>query len=146
LEAARRVEPSRPLLFIAHSLGGIVIKEVLRRSRGCEIYQSHLRNIYEFTTGIIFFGTPHGDADPRGLVQHTVEQLIRVEDFEAKGQVDNTFLPSMEQLKELRDQFGLMAREKCWTIYSFQEQYGHKALNSKKVGDSIIPSKNPKFL
>jgi hypothetical protein len=32
LEAKRRQAPNRALVFIAHSLGGILVKEVLRRS------------------------------------------------------------------------------------------------------------------
>jgi hypothetical protein len=138
LEAACRFEPSRPLLFIAHSLGGIVVKEALRRSRGCEMYQSHLRSIYKSTSGIIFFGTPHGGADPRGLIQHIAEKCIRAAGFLVNEQIINTLLPSSERLKELREEFGPMARQKKWIIYSFQEQYGVKALNGNKVRKSKI--------
>jgi len=142
LEAARRVEASRPLLFIAHSLGGIVVKEALRRSRGCETHQSHLRSIYEFSSGILFFGTPHGGADPRGLVLHIFEQVIRGIGFNVNDQIVNSLLPSAERLKELRDDFGPTARQRNWIIYSFQEQYGVTALGGKKVRYSTLTSQN----
>jgi hypothetical protein len=138
LETARRFDPSRPLLFIAHSLGGIVVKEALRRSRGCETYQCHLRGIYEYTSGIVFFGTPHGGADPRGLIQHIAEKCIRAAGFSVNEQIVNTLFPSSERLRELREEFGPMARQKNWIIYSFQEQYGIKAFNGNKVGDSTF--------
>ncbi|KAJ9668958.1 hypothetical protein H2201_000784 [Coniosporium apollinis] len=108
LEAERRSESSRPLLFIAHSLGGIVVKEALRRSRGCETYQNHIHTIYESTSGIIFFGTPHGGADPRGLLQHIAERVIRAAGFTVNEQIVNTLLPSSERLRELREEFGPM--------------------------------------
>ena len=142
LEAERRLEPLRPLLFIAHSLGGIVVKEALRRSRGCEMYQSQLRNIYESTSGIIFFGTPHGGADPRGLLQHIAEKVFRAAGFSVNEQIVNALVPSSERLRELREEFGPMARQKNWIVYSFQEQYGVKALNSNKVRNSTLSSRN----
>jgi len=138
LEAERRDEPSRPLLFVAHSLGGIVVKEALRRSRGCKTHQRHLHSIYNFTSGIIFFGTPHGGADPRGLIQHIFEQAIRAMGFKVNEQIVNTLLPSAERLKELRDEFAPMARQNNWTIYSFQEQYGVKVLSDKKATTSVF--------
>jgi hypothetical protein len=146
LEAERRSEPSRPLLFIAHSLGGIVVKEALRRSRGCEIYQSYLCSIYESTSGIIFFGTPHGGADPRGLIQHIAEKIIRAAGFSVNEQIVSTLLPSSERLRELREEFGPMARQRNWMIYSFQEQYGVKALNNNKVRNPTLPSRNANLI
>jgi hypothetical protein len=136
------MKSSRPLLFVAHSLGGIIIKEALRRSRGCISFQSHLHSIYEFTSGIIFFGTPHGSAGAQELVQCVLEQIIGVEGFKVNEQIVHAFLPSTEQLKELRVTFGEMAREKEWTIHSFQEQYGDKNTNSQKVRDSTVLSRN----
>ena len=47
---------SRPIFFIAHSLGGIVVKKVLIISKNrFEKYGS----IFESTRHLVFFGTPH---------------------------------------------------------------------------------------
>ncbi|KAN0072779.1 ankyrin repeat domain containing protein [Elaphomyces granulatus] len=43
-EELRRKEPLRPLL-VAHSLGGLVVKEALRKSRDCESVKPHLHNV-----------------------------------------------------------------------------------------------------
>ena len=133
LEAERRSQPSRPLVFVAHSLGGIVVKEALRRSRSFESHHNHLRRIYESTAAIMFFGTPHGGADPRGLLELIAEKLVRAAGLTVNEQIVNTLLPSSERLRELRDEFAPMARQNNWIIYSFQEQYGVQLLNGKKV-------------
>ncbi|KAL4963231.1 uncharacterized protein BDV14DRAFT_177008 [Aspergillus stella-maris] len=46
---------TRPIIFIAHSLGGIVVKEALVQAKLGHAYQS----IQAATYGIVFFGTPH---------------------------------------------------------------------------------------
>ena len=54
----------RPIIFVAHSLGGLVIKRALIYSS--EIRGSHterLRSIFISTYGILFLGTPHKGAD-----------------------------------------------------------------------------------
>ena len=132
LEAERRSHPLRPLVFVAHSLGGIVVKEALRRSHGFGSHHNHLRRIYESTVAILFFGTPHGGADPRGLLEHTAEKIVRATGFTVNEQIINTLLPTSERLKELRDEFAPMVRQNKWTIYYFQEQYGVQPLGGKK--------------
>ncbi|RDL41952.1 Uncharacterized protein BP5553_01931 [Venustampulla echinocandica] len=52
-------ENQRPIIFIAHSLGGIVVKQALVSAR----IESQYSPICEHTTGIIFFGTPHHGSD-----------------------------------------------------------------------------------
>jgi hypothetical protein len=135
LEAERRSEPSRPLIFVAHSLGGIIIKEVLRRSHSFQIYQSHLHEIYKSTIGVIFFGTPHSGADPRSLIHRIAEKVVQAAGWHFNEQVVQALLPTSERLRELRDEFSPMAHQKEWIIYSFQEQFGVPALNDKKVGE-----------
>ncbi|KAL8294204.1 hypothetical protein RB597_008036 [Gaeumannomyces tritici] len=55
-ERAGDTEP-RPLIFIAHSLGGLVCKWAMLRSRNNP--NPHLRQIFDCTKGIVFMGTPH---------------------------------------------------------------------------------------
>ena len=137
LEAERRLDASRPMLFIVHSLGGIVVKEMLRRASACHRGRSHLRAIFDSTIGIMFFGTPHGGADPRGILQHVVEKIIRI-GLSVNEQVVNALLPSSERLRELRDEFGPMIQEENWIIHSFQEQMGVRALGGQKVSMSLV--------
>ncbi|KAI1178457.1 hypothetical protein F4777DRAFT_537725 [Nemania sp. FL0916] len=47
----------RPLIIIAHSVGGLVAKQAILKSRGSA--DAHLRNLYDMIDGIIFLGTPH---------------------------------------------------------------------------------------
>jgi hypothetical protein len=128
LEASRREEPSRPILFVVHSLGGIVLKELLWRSSTCRRAQAHLKDVYDSTTGIIFFGTPHGEADPR----HTAQLVMKAMGYTINEQTVG-LLPSPERLRELRDAFVPMAHSQHWTIHSFQEQPDGEALNGHKV-------------
>jgi hypothetical protein len=130
LEADRRSEPLRPLLFIAHSLGGIVVKELLRRASRD---QKHLYTVFDSTIGIMFFGTPHGGADPLGFSQHILENIGKVLGWRVNKQVVDTLMPSSERLMELRDEFGPMAQEEGWIIHSFQEQIGISVLGGSKA-------------
>jgi len=80
----------------------------------------------------MFFGTPHEGADPQGILRHAAELVIKAIGFKVNEQIVNTLLPSSERLRELRDEFSPMAHERQWTIHSFQEQLGIKALNGHK--------------
>ena len=140
LEAERRMEPSRPVLFIAHSLGGIIVKQTLRRSSGCHVSQPHLRGVFDSTIGIMFFGTPHSGADPRGFLQRIAERAIKAAGFSFNEQIVNTLLPSAERLRELRDEFSPMAHQQNWMIYSFQEQLGVRYLSGCKVRIALYTS------
>ena len=54
----------RPIIFVAHSLGGLVVKRALIHSseiRGNNT--EHLRSVFVSTYGILFMGTPHRGSD-----------------------------------------------------------------------------------
>ena len=77
---------SRPLIFVAHSLGGLVCKTAILRSRNNA--DSHLRDIFDSLKGVIFLGTPHKGAwmaswakipaSGLGLVKSTNKKLLEV--------------------------------------------------------------------
>ncbi|KAL8366692.1 hypothetical protein RB595_010516 [Gaeumannomyces hyphopodioides] len=98
---------SRPLIFVAHSLGGLVCKEAILRSRNHP--ESHLRDIFDCTKGFIFMGTPHksswmavwGQIPARaiGLIKFTNKSLLEI--LETNDQC----------LKSIQDRFLDMVRE-----------------------------------
>ncbi|KAI9162719.1 putative sterigmatocystin biosynthesis P450 monooxygenase stcS [Paramyrothecium foliicola] len=62
----------RSLLFVAHSLGGIFLKEALRLAELSESPET--RDIVGFTTAVLFFGTPHrGDG-----IRRTLTDVVRL--------------------------------------------------------------------
>jgi hypothetical protein len=77
---------ARPLIFVAHSLGGLVCKKAILLSRNNP--EPHLRGIFEHAKGIIFMGTPHRgswaaywanmSASALGLVRSTNTSLLAV--------------------------------------------------------------------
>jgi hypothetical protein len=77
---------SRPIIFVAHSLGGLVCKKAILRSRNNP--DAHLRNIFNCTKGVIFMGTPHKgswiadwakiSAGALGLVKSTNKSLLEI--------------------------------------------------------------------
>ncbi|KAI0121807.1 hypothetical protein F4814DRAFT_406604 [Daldinia grandis] len=63
LEAARATYNDRPLMFICHSLGGIIVKRALVHSSVDRTYEM----IGKSTFGIAFFGTPHKGGNNAGI-------------------------------------------------------------------------------
>ena len=55
---------SRPIIFVAHSLGGILVKDAVVESRKFSQYSQNfrMRQVYEQCRAIFFFGTPHSGA------------------------------------------------------------------------------------
>ncbi|KAK6074292.1 hypothetical protein SCUP234_08342 [Seiridium cupressi] len=56
---------NRPLVFVAHSLGGLIVKRALIYST--ESPDSNIRRVEVLTGGIAFFGTPDDDIKPSSL-------------------------------------------------------------------------------
>lgn len=52
---ARRRDPHRPMVFIGHNLGGLIIARALNIAFS-ESISSHIRAA---SRGVVFFGTPH---------------------------------------------------------------------------------------
>lgn len=135
LEASRR-DPNqkcRPIVFIAHSLGGIVVKEALRKAQACQSLKPHLYGILKATSSIIFFGTPHGGADPRNSFHHILSASFQAVGNRVNPQIVDALMPDSERLKELREEFPVMCQEQNWLVYSFQEEYGLRALFGTQV-------------
>ncbi|KAI0475341.1 hypothetical protein GGR56DRAFT_508490 [Xylariaceae sp. FL0804] len=136
LEACRIQEPRRPLVFIAHSLGGILVKDLLRESKSYIVIQPDRSLIYQSTTHLLFFGTPHAGADPRNGFHRALTSIVEAAGFRANRDIMQTLMPGAERLVLLKHDFQAMIDERDWGIYTFQEDLAHPALGRKIVEDS----------
>ncbi|KAI9924003.1 hypothetical protein MW887_007461 [Aspergillus wentii] len=88
LRLERQGFENRPIIFIAHSLGGILVKEALVQAKLGEAYCS----IYTATFGIAFFGTPHRGS-PLARVGDVVAKVVRT----VLRNPSNTFLNALKK-------------------------------------------------
>ncbi|RYP18170.1 hypothetical protein DL765_004096 [Monosporascus sp. GIB2] len=59
LRIERKADPERQIVFIAHCLGGLIVKQALYVAR----VEKPFNAIFIATRGIVFFGTPHNGTD-----------------------------------------------------------------------------------
>jgi hypothetical protein len=57
---ANRVAPDRPLVFITHSLGGLIVKQMLRKAQDAS--NERRRRIGNLSRAVVFIATPHAGA------------------------------------------------------------------------------------
>ncbi|EFX04723.1 nb-arc and ankyrin domain containing protein [Grosmannia clavigera kw1407] len=98
---------SRPLIFVAHSLGGLVCKLAILRSRNNA--EDHLHGVFDCVKGVVFMGTPHRGAWMADWAKIPVSAL-------AVGKTANTKLLDILQrdnqlLESIQSDFVGMVRE-----------------------------------
>ena len=130
----RRDAPSRPLVFVAHSLGGLISKVALIKASedGQHEHQAQLRSVAQSTVGVLFFGTPHQGADPFNIAHRMLKRLATVP-FQHNDSVARTLLHGGDYLKSIQERFVVLLKHTRWTIFSFQEEYAQEGLLGKKV-------------
>jgi hypothetical protein len=63
---------NRPIIFICHGLGGVIVKRALAHSFARTTpYVQHLRSIATCTYAILFFGTPHLGTEKGKWIDHS---------------------------------------------------------------------------
>ncbi|KAJ5228284.1 hypothetical protein N7489_008992 [Penicillium chrysogenum] len=114
---------NRPIIFICHSLGGLIVKRALIYSRSLSNEKTeHLRSVYVSTFGILFLGTPHNGSDIAkwGLLLHNICNAVLPKRFmEASPQLVKALRTNNETLQHINSLFvDIMGR---FHIYFFHE-------------------------
>lgn len=119
-------ELRRPLIFIGHSLGGIVIKQSLFQATIEQRYNS----ISESTVGIVFLGTPHRGSEnvAYGKVLETLATAVRKK---PSPRLINALQVNSEALMRLTTDFRLQVPK--YQVYSFYEMKPMKTLSALVV-------------
>ncbi|KAK4186018.1 protein SERAC1 [Podospora australis] len=129
----RPKDQGRPIIFLVHSLGGIIIKQAIQIANT----NFEFSDIAASTKGIVFFGTPHRGSDLAKWGSMLSEAAMAA----APGQWSSKLIPILEtyseRLLELSDDFRPFAGQ--YAIVSFYEQHVHPVLGNLVVDkDSVI--------
>jgi pimeloyl-ACP methyl ester carboxylesterase len=76
----------RPIIFITHSLGGLVVKQILRRASDTRRKDAKAEAIFEQTRGIVFLATPHVGSGLANWIKCLFSQTsVLVDDLKANN-------------------------------------------------------------
>ncbi|KAI9162747.1 ATPase [Paramyrothecium foliicola] len=139
LYSVQRVKPyRRPVIFVVHSMGGLIIKETLRRSEASE--ENGLKDIVRSTVGVIFMGTPHrgspGLASLCEIVRLAASNIARVDSNSTLLRLLGTDSPELELGRE---SFLVLWRAYGFRVKTFQEAFTMSGINISLLGDKVVP-------
>ena len=126
LQADRSIEgcDHRPIIFICHGLGGILVKKALAYSASRTSAQvAHLNTVFVSTYGILFFGTPHNYTDTTSWLELVSTQSSHVRPHTTDPFCDqsrSTLKRNSETLELITDQFAPLM--KSFHVFFFWEE------------------------
>ena len=93
-------QSKRPLIFIAHSLGGIIVKQALVWAHR----EPRYKPIKDHTLGIVFFGTPH-QGSGKANYGKTLANLAAGVMHKPKSKLINALQSNSDTLMRLTSEF-----------------------------------------
>jgi hypothetical protein len=120
----RRGVTDRPIIFVAHSLGGLVVKDALSQSHSEGIQETvrrpRLAAIKPATIGVIFAGTPHRGADKArwaSVATHLSKFVLR----DPNEAIIQALKRGSETLERLQSDFARILSD--LPVYTFSEDH-----------------------
>ncbi|KAJ5626433.1 hypothetical protein N7528_003860 [Penicillium herquei] len=126
----------RPIIFVCHSLGGLVVKRALIYSRSLSGVKKtkHLSSIYVSTFGILFLGTPHNGSDIAKwdlLLQDICDAVLPRKLIEGSPQMIKALRTQHEDLQHINTLFPDIMSD--FYIYFFYETRSMDVRGNRKV-------------
>ena len=136
-ELGRTHPAGRPLIFVAHSLGGILVKEMLATAASSS--DNGLRNIIDVTAAVIFLGTPHRGSPELTAVAAWARGFISAIRFETNAAILDTLGLRNSDLERVQETFSTLWRKHDFRVKTFQEGLGLTGFNLGVLGNKVVP-------
>lgn len=134
LKLEREVE-GEPIIFVAHSLGGILVKEGLHWSK------SHMspryQQLHQCTKHVVFLGVPHRGSQMANMGE-ILARLVNASLQDTNKHLISSLEVENELLDRINAEFVKMVQLEDFSVYSFQEEAGLsglKGFSGKVVSD-----------
>jgi hypothetical protein len=130
---------TRPLFFICHSIGGLVVKMALTQAGG---RSSKYRSILEYCYGVTFFATPHRGSSYLSIADFgmSIQQLLHLS-VPLTPRLRAELKPDHTTLLKIDDDFKQLSSE--FQVWSFHETEDSSLSRLGRVGPTDIPFKAP---
>ncbi|KAF6799460.1 nb-arc and ankyrin domain protein [Colletotrichum sojae] len=129
----------RRLIFVAHSLGGLVVKATLRQSQLASDTKKDLRGVHASTNAILFFGMPHRGSDWVNAGK-MAQNFAKALGFSTSSMNLDLLTKNNPMLEQLRDDFTDLLDSSKVQITSYQEQKGYARTSVKGLDNLIVDS------
>lgn len=118
----------RPIIFVAHCLGGLVCKEALVKARNSQ--ESRFQKVSSAARGVAFLGTPHRGSDVDPWLDALAWSLKDRQTLDVNREITEVLRPDSEVLFLIESDFASMIRRDqklqfcCFVAERRHEQYG----------------------
>ena len=109
----------RPILFVCHCLGGIVVEKAVI---GAQLRQNDYPNIFTSIVGCVFLGTPFRGTKSQSKAS-TLAELAQTVGLGANSGLLRLLEEGSETLRDLLADFSSLAREANMQLFCFFEQH-----------------------
>ncbi|KAF5702758.1 RGT2-Sensor of high external glucose concentration [Fusarium mundagurra] len=133
----RMIVPGRPLIFVAHSLGGILVKEMLALSSTSDT--ASLKGIVECTAAIIFLGTPHRGSPELSAVAEWARSILDTFHFQTTSAILDTLGLKTTDLERAHEAFSRLWLQYDFRVKTFQEGLGLTGIRLGVLGNKVVP-------
>ncbi|GAA5628758.1 hypothetical protein Brsp05_04057 [Brucella sp. NBRC 12953] len=104
---------ARPIIFVCHSLGGLLVKQILRTAK--ESIDEDWRRVGESCLGVLFIATPHSGSSVANLLKFFVQGFTSVH--------VNKLLEDNAELQELNESFRSQCHQKGTSVFVYHEKF-----------------------
>ncbi|KAG9499289.1 hypothetical protein J7337_010109 [Fusarium musae] len=133
----RMTVPGRPLIFVAHSLGGILVKEMLALSWASDT--TSLKGTVECTAAIIFLGTPHRGSPELSAIGEWARSILDAFHFQTTSAILDTLGLKTTDLERAHEAFYRLWLHYDFRVKTFQEGFGLTGLKLGVLGNKVVP-------
>lgn len=135
LAASRQLQ--RPLILIAHSLGGIIVKQMLASSSYST--EDRLKDVVASTAAVIFLGTPHRGSPDLATLGDRARNIISALRMRTNPAILDALRLKTRDLELVQESFSAVWGRYNFRVKTFQEGLTLTGLNLGALGRKVVP-------
>ncbi|SCO88743.1 uncharacterized protein FRV6_12870 [Fusarium oxysporum] len=133
----REYVQDRPMIFIAHSLGGILVKEMLALSSTSEAPKH--KGVIESTAAVVFLGTPHRGSPELSAIGEWARSMLSSLKFQTTSTILDSLGLKTTDLERAHEAFCRLWHQYDFQVKTFQESFGLTGIDLGVLGNKVVP-------